>query len=124
MDIPTLHPGAPDGTDLRIADLADVMVRDHGASFAPLASYYSAFYGTNPPTLDQRVHALAVASHAVTYCPWNSQFERRRLAMVGVRTATAHIGDDMPIDRLAQFATLIAEFAEAVVDSYRIERDA
>lgn len=126
MDIPTIRPGGPTAarTNATIDQLADAMVRDHGASFAPLASYSNAFYGNNPLTLDQRMHALIVASHAVTYCPWNSQFERRRLAMVGLRTATNHIGDDMSVDRLAQFATLIAEFAEAAADSYRIERDA
>jgi hypothetical protein len=97
------------------------MVRDHGKSFAPLASYAKALYGNNPFSLDQRTHMLTVAAHAVTYCTWDSQFERRRLAMVGVRTATAHIGDDMPVDRISQFATLIAQFAEAVADSYRIE---
>ncbi len=120
MDIPTLHPGAPSGA-ATIADLADVMVREHGKSFAPLASYSKALYGSNTLTVDQRLHAFAVAAHAVTYCPWDSQFERRRLAMVGLRTATNHIGDDMSVDRIGQVATLIAEFAEAAADSYRTE---
>lgn len=121
MDIPTLHPGAPATTDQTVDQLADVMVTYHGASFAPLASYSQALYGRNPLTLDQRTHALIVAAHAVTYCPWTSQFERRRLAMVGLRTTANHISGDMGIERIAQFATLAAEFAQAVADSYRVE---
>lgn len=126
MDIPTIHPGGPTAarTNATIDQLADAMVEKFIMRISPLAHYRGAMYGNTPLTVEQQIHCLSVASHAVTYCTIANQGWRRRLAMQGLRNATDMIGNrPMSIDQIGQVATLCAELAEAVADSYQVEAE-